>query len=55
MVPMRSVVTPVRFKPQGSNERLNAIGKSVTLSWSYRVDDSIASPQTHLGWVGRAK
>lgn len=45
----------VRFKPAGSLERTNAVGKTVTLSWKYKVDDSTASPDVHLGWKGKAK
>ena len=41
----------VKFKPQGSLERKNSVGKTVTLSWSYKVDDGAS----HLGWTGRAK
>ena len=44
----------VRFKPADSLERTNAIGKVVTLSWKYKVDDTAAGG-THLGWRGRAK
>ena len=44
----------VRFKPVGSLERTNAVGKTITLSWSYKVDDTAASA-AHLGWKGSAR
>lgn len=46
----RSSGVRLRLKPKGSLERANAIGRTLTLSWSYMVDDGGAGS----GWTGRA-